>query len=147
MVRLEDTFIRNREMVVPSHANNVGTAHGGNVMKWMDEIGALSAMRFAGETCVTARMDQIDFRRPIDVGDTALIEAYVFAAGETSVRVRVRANAENPRTGETELTTESYAVYVAIDDEHDPAPVPDLEVSTDREERLRAEALDGNGDA
>jgi acyl-CoA hydrolase len=143
MPRLRDTYLENRKMVMPNHANPLQTAHGGNVMRWMDELGGLSAMRFAGETCVTARMDQVNFRRPIEVGDTALVVAYVFAAGETSVRVRLRAEREDPRTGERELTTESYAVYVAIDDEHDPVSVPDLDVETDRERRLRDEALDG----
>jgi len=142
MVRLADTHIENRELVHPNHANNLGTAHGGNVTKWLDEVGAMSAMRFAGEQCVTARMDQVNFRRPIQVGDAALIEAYVYAAGETSVRVCVRASRENPQTGETQRTTESVLVYVAIDDDHDPVPVPDLEVETDREHRLRDAALD-----
>ncbi|MFB6136034.1 MAG: acyl-CoA thioesterase, partial [Halobacteriaceae archaeon] len=40
MPDLTDTFIENRERVQPNHTNNYGTAHGGNVMKWMDEVGA-----------------------------------------------------------------------------------------------------------
>ncbi len=38
MTDLLETLIENREMVQPNHANMLGTAHGGNVMKWMDEI-------------------------------------------------------------------------------------------------------------
>ncbi|MFB6184467.1 MAG: acyl-CoA thioesterase [Haloarculaceae archaeon] len=142
MPDLMETFIENRWIVQPNHANTLGTAHGGTILKWMDEVGALSAMRFAGESCVTARMDQVDFKRPVNVGDTALIKSYVYDAGRTSVRVRLRAYRENPRTGQRELTTESYSVYVAIDDERDPTPVPELTVDSDRGERLRHEALD-----
>jgi len=65
-------------------------------MKWMDENRAMSAMRYAGEACVTAAMDGLEFNRPIPVGDTALVEAYVYDAGRTSVDVRVRASRENP---------------------------------------------------
>jgi len=143
MVDLMDTYVENRERVQPNHANNLNTAHGGNVMKWLDEVGAMSAIRFAGRDCVTARMDQINFRRPIPVGDTTVIESYVYDAGETSIRVRLRAARENPRTGEQERTTESYAVYVAIDEDLRPVEVPDLSVRTRRGQRLREAALGG----
>ena len=143
MPDLLDTHLENRWLVHPNHANSLETAHGGNVMKWMDEAGAMAAMRFAGRTCVTVRMDQVSFDRPIQVGEVALVEAYVYAAGTTSVRVRLRVARENPRTGETETTTESYAVYVAIDDDRRPVEVPELTVATEEGERLRDRALAG----
>jgi acyl-CoA hydrolase len=144
MPDLMDTFLENRWMVQPNHANSLGTTHGGNVLKWMDEIGAMSAMRFSGLDCVTARMDKVDFKRPIPVGETALIQAYVYETGHTSIRVRLRAFREDPRTGETELTTESYSIYVAIDENREPTAVPELTVSTDRGEKLRQTALDAD---
>jgi len=49
MTDLIETVIENREMVQPNHANMLETAHGGHVMKWMDEVGAMSAMRFRGD--------------------------------------------------------------------------------------------------
>jgi acyl-CoA hydrolase len=144
MTDLLATHIENREMVQPNHANNLRSVHGGNVMKWMDEIGAMSAMRFAGNACVTARINQVDFERPIRVGDVALIEAYVYRAGRTSVHVRLQTYREDLTSGEREKTTESYFVYVAIDEDGDPTPVPDLTVDSEEGERLRAEALDAN---
>ncbi|WP_058996399.1 acyl-CoA thioesterase [Haloarcula sp. CBA1127] len=138
-----ETYIENRWMVQPNHSNHLGSTHGGNVLKWMDELGAMSAMRFAGETCVTARMDQVNFKRPIPVGDTALIEAFVYDTGETSVKVRLRVARENLRTGETESTAESYSVYVAVDEDRNPVPVPDVTTETERGEQLRQRALDG----
>ncbi|MEE6210307.1 acyl-CoA thioesterase [Salarchaeum sp. III] len=146
MPSVMETYVENREMVQPNHANTHGTAHGGNVMKWMDEIGAMSAMRFAGEEVVTARMNQVNFGRPIPVGDTALIEAYVYAAGSTSMRVRLRTFRENPRTGEREQTTESFFVYVAVDDDGQPTAVPEVTVETDEGEEYRRIALEGEGE-
>ncbi|NEU57270.1 acyl-CoA thioesterase [Halorussus sp. MSC15.2] len=146
MTDLMDTYIENRHLIQPNHTNNLGMAHGGNVMKWMDVDGALSAMRFAGQTCVTARMDQMNFVQPIPVGETALIQAYAYGAGETSVRVRLKAFRENPQTGETELTTESFFVYVAIDDDHEPSPVPELTVNSEKGERLHEQALEGEAE-
>ena len=141
MTDVMDTYVENRHLIQPNHTNNLDMAHGGNVMKWMDVDGALSAMRFAGETCVTARMDQVNFVQPIPRGNTALIRAYVYGAGETSVRVRLKAFRENPKSGETELTTESFFVYVAIDDDHEPTTVPELSVGSEEGEKLREQAL------
>jgi acyl-CoA hydrolase len=145
MPTLLDTYIENRERIQPNHANNYGTAHGGNVMKWMDEIGAMSAMRFASENCVTAAVDQMNFRRSIPIGDIALFESYAYAVGETSVRVRIRAARENPRTGEVEPTTESYFVFVSLTD-GTPTEVPELTVETERGQRLQREALSSETD-
>ena len=141
MPDLMDTFLENRYMVQPNHANSLGTTHGGNVLKWMDEVGAMSAMRFSGETSVTAHMDEVNFKRPIPVGDIALVKGYVYATGTSSVRVRTRVSREDPREGQKELTTESYMVFVAIDEDRESTPVPELTVSTERGEALRAEAL------
>lgn len=141
MVDLRETFLEDRNRIQPHHANNVGTVHGGYVLRWMDEVGAMSAMRFAGEPCVTAHIDSVDFERPLELGDIALIEAYVYAAGRTSIRVRVRAYGEDPLTGKSDVTTESHFVFVAIDDERNPIPVPELTVSTEEDQRLREQAL------
>jgi acyl-CoA hydrolase len=144
MPDLMETYIENRKMIQPNHANNLDTTHGGNVLKWMDEVGAMSAIRFAGSDVLTARMEQTNFRGPIPVGENALIESYVYETGDTSMRVRVRTFREDLRTAETELTTESHLVYVAIDEEFEPRSVPDLTVSSDRGEELRQVALEND---
>ncbi|MDY6780702.1 MAG: hotdog domain-containing protein, partial [Halobacteria archaeon] len=51
-----DTYIENRESIEPNQTNNYDTAHGGVIMRLMDDVGAMSAMRLAGETCVTAHV-------------------------------------------------------------------------------------------
>jgi acyl-CoA hydrolase len=109
----------------------------------MDEVGAMSAMRHAGESCVTAHISTLDFSRPIPQGDTCLIESYAYATGRTSIRVRLQVYREHPRTGKREQTADSYFVFVAIDENHSPVEVPELTVESDRCERLRDEALDG----
>ncbi len=142
MSNVSDTYIENRQRVQPTHTNNHASAHGGNVVKWMDEIGAMSAMRHAGETCVTAKINDLDFKRPIPQGEICVIESYVYAAGRTSVRVRIRAFRESPRTAGREETTESYFVFVAVDGDGKPVPVPELTVESDRCRELREAALE-----
>ena len=41
MPSVSDTYIENRQRVQPTHTNNYESAHGGNIVKWMDEIGAM----------------------------------------------------------------------------------------------------------
>jgi len=141
MVELLHTYIEDRNRIQPHHANNLGSTHGGNVLRWMDEAGAMSAMRFAGNPCVTAHINSVDFERPLDIGQIALVEAYAYAAGRTSVKVRVRAFGEDPLTGESEVTTDSHFVFVAVDEDRTPTAVPELTVTTAEGERLRDAAL------
>ncbi|MBB6645021.1 acyl-CoA thioesterase [Halobellus ruber] len=140
MIPLEETYIENRVLVQPNDTNHRNIAHGGNVVKWMDEVGAMSAMRFAGRTCVTARMESVDFLGPIPRGNVALVESYVYDAGTTSIDLFLRVFSEDPMSGDRELTTESRFVYVALDEDGNPASVPDLDVSSERARELRAAA-------
>jgi acyl-CoA hydrolase len=143
---ISKTYIENRERVQPNDTNNHATAHGGNVVKWMDEVGAMSAMRHAGASCVTAHISDLDFRRPVPQGDTCVIESYAYETGQSSIRVRVQVYRENPRTGEREQTTDSYFVFVAVDQEQSPVTVPELTANSERCRELRDAALDGEGD-
>ena len=141
MASISETHMENRERIQPNDTNNYGSAHGGNIMRWMDEIGAMSAMRHAGRTCVTAHVNDLNFRRPIPQGDTCVISAYAYATGKTSVRVRIQVFHEDPRTGDREQTTNSYFVFVAVDQDGTPTPIPDLAVRTERCEDLQNAAL------
>ena len=129
-VPLESTYIENRELVQPDDTNNHDTAHGGKVAMWMDEVGAMSAMRFAGCEVVTASMGTLDFHAPIPRGDAALIRAFVAAAGTTSMEVAMTVHAEDTRTAETTLTSDARFTYVALDAEGNPTAVPALDASS-----------------
>ena len=146
MATVSETRIENHERVQPNDTNNYSSAHGGKVVKWMDEVGAMSAMRHAGMTCVTARINQLDFRRPIPQGNICVIEAYAYKTGRSSIQVRITASREAPRTGECEQTTDSYFVYVAVDENSDPREVDAIDVASPRDQDLRQAALDGETD-
>ena len=143
MATISETHIENRERIQPNDTNNYGSAHGGNIMHWLDEVGAMCAMRHAGETCVTAHVDDLDFKRPIPQGATCVIVGYAYDTGRTSITVRLQAFHENPQTGEREQTTDSRFVFVAIDADGNTVEVPDLTVESERCRELRAAALAG----
>jgi uncharacterized protein (TIGR00369 family) len=124
------------QLMQPEHANNLGNVHGGWVMKLVDEAGALACMRHAQRRVVTVAIDQMVFRQPIRIGDLVILEAEVTYAGRTSLEAAVHVTAENPVTGERTHTNTAYIVYVAMDKNGQPAPVPALYAETD-EEKVR----------
>ncbi|GAB3416727.1 acyl-CoA thioesterase [Haloparvum alkalitolerans] len=140
---LSDSHTEMTELLLPNDTNNLGRALGGAVLHWMDICGAIAGMRFASRQVVTASMDHVDFITPIEMGEVAVVEGYVFNTGHTSLDVKVDVRAENPRTGDERRTTTSYFTFVALDERGEPASVPELECPTAAEEALREEAVEG----
>lgn len=130
------------QLMQPEHANNLGNVHGGWVMKLVDEAGALACMRHAQRRVVTVAIDQMVFRQPIRIGDLVILNAEVTYAGHTSLEAEVQVTAENPVTGEQTHTNTAYLVYVALDREGKPAPVPALFAETDDEKARMQRARD-----
>lgn len=137
---LMDSYTEMTELLLPNDTNNLGRALGGAVLHWMDICGAIAAMRFSNYQCVTASMDHVDFISPIDLGEVAVVEAYVFDTGRTSIDVKVDVRAEDPRKGEERETTTSFFTFVALDDDGSPTPVPDLDCPTENQQVLREAA-------
>lgn len=120
----------------PEHANILGNVHGGVIMRLADEAGALSAMRHSRSPVVTVAIDSMTFDEPIYVGSVVTLTAELTYTGRTSMEVRVSVTAEDPLTGSKIHTNLAYLVYVAIDRQGRPHPVPPLLVETP-EEQLR----------
>ncbi len=119
----------------PADANPLGDVHGGVIMKLLDEAGGLCAIRHARRPTVTVAVDSITFLSPVRVGELVTLRGSVNWVGRTSIEVGVRVEAENVLTGEVTHTNSAYAVYVALDDEGKPTPVPPLLIETERERR------------
>ena len=126
------------QLMHPEHANILGHVHGGWIMKLVDEAGALACMRHAQKKVVTVAVDSLVFREPIKIGDLVILNAEVTYTGSTSMEAEVQVTAENPITGERTHTNTAYLVYVGLDDNGRPTPIPALITESD-EERQRME--------
>ncbi|MEZ4264811.1 MAG: acyl-CoA thioesterase [Myxococcota bacterium] len=124
------------ELVLPGHANALGTAFGGTVMGWVDICAAMAAQRHARKIVVTAAIDAVDFFAPIRVGHVVNLKAMVNFVGRTSMEVGVRVESEDPLTGERVHTMSAYLTFVAIDADGRPCVVTPLSPET-ADERLR----------
>ena len=128
------------QLMLPQHANALGNVHGGVIMKMVDETAAISAMRHAQRPCVTVAVDSMTFRQHVNVGELLSCTASVNYVGKTSLEVGVKVSAENAITARTTHTNSAYLVFVALDDQNRPCPVPPLLVETPEEERRLHEA-------
>ncbi|EYB68662.1 thioesterase superfamily protein [Deinococcus phoenicis] len=114
------------ELVFPKDTNYLGTAFGGFVLSLMDKAASVAAVRHAGGAVVTARMDGVDFHTPIRVGDAVALDARVVRVGRSSMTIRVDVYRENMASGEQQLATTGFFVFVAVDEDGKPRPVPPL---------------------
>ncbi|WP_435359944.1 acyl-CoA thioesterase [Haloarchaeobius sp. DFWS5] len=143
---LAESFTEMSEILMPDDTNNLGRALGGAILHWMDICAAISARRFARRQVVTAAMDHVDFKRPIELGDVVVVTGYVFDTGGSSMDVKVEVRSERPAEGTYEQTATSYFTMVALDDDGDSTAVPDLVCETEMEEALHETAVERRRD-
>jgi acyl-CoA hydrolase len=124
-----------RQMEIPD-ANLAGNVHGGTIMKMADTAGGLAAAKHCGGLAVTAAMDEMSFLEPVYLGDVVTVKAMVNEAFHTSVEVGVRVEAESIASGRKVHTSSAYLVFVALDGEGKPRPVPPV-LAEDEEQRQR----------
>ncbi len=130
------------EVVLPNDANPLGNMLGGRVLHYIDMAAAVAAVRHAGNPCVTASFDSVDFHTPIHVGEAIILKAKVTWTGQTSLEVLVEVYAENLMTGERRHTTTAFTTFVALDPATGrPTQVPPLVVETEEERQLYEGAL------
>lgn len=126
----------------PNDANTMGNVHGGVIMRQIDNAAGVAAKRHARHNAVTASIDRLDFHHPCYIGDVLTLRASVNLTGRTSMEVGVRAEAENPATGETRHIASAYLTFVALGEDRKPVAVPGILPETDEEVRRRQEAAD-----
>jgi len=121
-------------------ANTAGFVHGGTVLRLIDEVAGLAAIKHSRTRVVTGGMDRMAFLHPVHVGELLCLTASVNAAWRTSVEVGVRVESENPFTDERRHTSSAYLTMVAVDENGRPIPVPPLDPQTPDERRRAQEA-------
>ena len=126
-----------RRMMELIDANGHGNVHGGVIMRMVDEAAAIVAIKHSqSPTVVTARVERFDFLAPAFIGDVVSVHCEMRYVGRTSMEVGVRVVAEDLVTGETRHIASSYVIYVALDENRKPAPVPPLVPADDEEKAI-----------
>ncbi len=118
-------------------ANAHGNVHGGVIMRLADESAAMVAIKHSQcPTVVTARVERFDFLAPAFIGDVVSVHCEMHYVGRTSMEVGVEVIAENIISGEKRHIASSYVIYVALDENRKPTPVPPLVPADDAEQEI-----------
>ena len=128
-------------LVQPADLNGGGRLFGGTLLKMIDEIAAIVAMRHTGlKTVTTAAIDNLIFKSGAYLNDLIVLIGYITYTGRTSMEVRVDAYLERG-DGMRYPINRAYVVLVALDDNNHPSVIPQLILENDiqREENRMAQ--------
>ena len=115
------------QIVMPQHCNGyaIPRLFGGQIMAWIDVIGAVAARRYTHAAVTTVCIDNLTFLKPAHLNDTVVQEACVTWTGRTSLEVRVDSYVET-LDGRRTPVNRAYLVFVAIDEQCSPLVVVHL---------------------
>ena len=114
-----------RTLAMPADANPNGDIFGGWVLAQMDLAGGVAAAGRAGGRTVTVAVEAMRFHAPIAVGDLVTCYASVVKSGRTSITVAIETWARRRRGPVEVRVTEGTFIYVAIDEQGRPRPLPE----------------------
>ena len=137
--KIEESLTEQQYLICPAHINHYGRLFGGQLLKWIDELAGIVAMRHCGSTITTAAIDNLQFRAPAYTGDIVVLRGWVTSVGRTSMEIRVDTYRES-LDGSREIINQAYIDMVAIDSNGRPKEVPDIEIETDEQHREWAAA-------
>jgi len=136
--KVEDSFTEQQYLISPAHINHYGRLFGGQLLKWIDELAGIVAIRHCGATITTAAIDNLQFKAPAYTGDMVVLQGQITYVGRTSMEVRVDTYRE-ALDGSRQMINRAYIDMVSIDCNGRPLEVPDLYIETD-EQRQEYEA-------
>ena len=97
---------------------------GGVMLAWLDEAGAAMAAQVINTPrVVTVKLDEVEFTRPVKVGNLIKIYGEVKEFGVTSVTLRLVAKKESPYTRTQKVVCSTNIKFVRIDGDGETVPI------------------------
>jgi acyl-CoA hydrolase len=136
-----ESFVSMTELVLPNDTNTLNNLMGGRLMHWMDIVSAIAAQKHSNRIVVTASVDNISFRHPIQLGNVVTLKARVTRAFNSSIEVRIDVDAEDIPSEKKIESNSAYFTFVAVDQFGKPTDVPEIEPETEEGKALYDGAL------
>jgi len=136
-----ESYVSMTELVLPNDTNTLNKLMGGRLMHWMDIVSAIAGQKHCNSIVVTASVDNISFRSPIQLGNVVTLRARVTRAFNSSVEIRIDVDAENIPEGKKVSSNSAYFTFVAVDKDGNPVEVPEVVPETEEEIELYNGAL------
>ncbi|MGE5454993.1 MAG: acyl-CoA thioesterase [Methylocystaceae bacterium] len=124
------------QLILPGMTNPAGTAHGGELLKMMDNAAGVCATKHCRAIVVTAGIDNVSFHEPVFMGNLVSCHANLTYVGRSSMEVAVSIYAEDLMQGEKHCCMTAFFVFVALDQDLAPVLVPQLDLKNALEENL-----------
>lgn len=124
------------QIMYPHQGNWAGNVHGGEIMKMMDTVAGVVAHRHAHTNVVTAKVEELNFLRPVMIGELVFAHARLTFVSRTSMEVLVEVETESMATEERHKALTASFIYVSLDNAGKPVEVPPLLITTEEGERL-----------
>lgn len=109
--------------MMPRDVNPQGTIFGGVLLSLIDQAAFVEALRQAARRFVTVSFKQVEFHKPVLVGDVLSLWAETARIGRTSITVTVRVLAQREGERIDIKVTEAEVTLVAVDEQGRPVPV------------------------
>jgi len=122
-------------LMTPDKANFSGNVHGGDLLKYLDQVAYACAARYCGGYVVTISVDQVMFRHPITVGTLVTFLASVNYTGRTSMEIGIKVVAEDIQKGLVVDTNSCFFTMVHVDENGKPKEIEPLNPQTEVEKR------------
>ena len=109
-----------RIILLPKDTNGAGTIFGGVILSYIDLAGAVEARRHCNALFSTVAMREVEFKKPVFVGDIVSFYTETRRIGTTLITIGVRVEAiriSGDEVGQHIHVTEGEVVYVAMDRE------------------------------
>ncbi|MEQ8361455.1 MAG: acyl-CoA thioesterase [Cyclobacteriaceae bacterium] len=129
----KESLVSMTELVLPNDTNTFNNLMGGRLMHWMDIVSAISAQKHSNHVVVTASVDNISFKSPIQLGNVVTLKAKVTRSFNTSMEVKIEVLAEDIPAEKKMESNLAYFTFVALDKDGHPAPVPEVVPETEDE--------------
>uniref|UniRef100_A0A5F9C2G4 Acyl-CoA thioesterase 12 n=1 Tax=Oryctolagus cuniculus TaxID=9986 RepID=A0A5F9C2G4_RABIT len=100
------------QAIQPAHADARGQLSAGQLLKWVDAAACLAAEKHAGVSCVTASVDDIQFKETARVGQVLTIKAKVTRAFSTSMEISIKVTVQDTFTGVEKLVSVAFSTFV-----------------------------------
>jgi 4-hydroxybenzoyl-CoA thioesterase len=129
-----------RFLAAPSVVNFGGNAHGGTVMRWIDDAARTCAGMWSKRESVAVYSGGIHFYGPIHIGDIVEVEARLIHTGARSMHVAIHVRSGDPFSGELNQSTQCMSVLVAKGSDGTALPIVALPLQNAEDRRLDAHA-------
>jgi acyl-CoA hydrolase len=97
----------------------------------MDSAAGVVAARHSHRNCVTARVEDLNFLKPVKVGDLAFAHAFLTFVSRSSMEIRVEVETEDRFTEARQKALTARFIFVALDASGKPTEVPTLLITTE----------------